>query len=460
MPILKSYDKGYNSQIFIATASQKIFNITNGGYYVPNTNRMEVRVAGVKVTAFVETSSTQVRLSVGVNVGTIVELAWFEGTVKNAPVVNVGNGVGQSVKEELKINVLAPPPVTGLAPYVIGGDVTVNTQRLKTILNYLVAKGYGNMYFPNLGIDEIGEGRFYIINDTLGMKFTEDWALPITIHGEDYGSYIHMLDDTKEVFKIDGVNNIRDFRIKNITIKGGSYGIWIKWGAYIHLEKINLRGQSVACLYFENTFGHCENVWMFHTSSKTVEQTGNGHIIWQGCTFGEDAGGYNIEDSDAEFIGCKFLALKSSDDSEADLGIGGADNLTGAKSKSHFYAFSGVHLKFTNCNFIHYDPFAYLFYFHNTGQSYRFVNCDFDFSSNPYVIAFRNPSVRDQTTGLVMSECTLDGEAVLLDNAESDPVMNVSIQNCKIHDDITIADDEDFVLGYNIKDNSYFGGTA
>lgn len=367
----------------------------------------------------------------------------------------LGGGGEVRAPEEFMINVLHPPKETGLDPYVIGGDVTTNTQNLQAILDFLVTKGYGNMYFPNLGIDEIGEGRFYLINDTLGMTFDEDWALPLTIEGEDYGSYIYMQDDTKMVFKIDGVNNIRDFRIKNLTIRGGTYGIWIKWCAYLQLEKINLRGQTVACLYFENTFGHCENIWMFHTSSRQVEQTGNGHIIWQGCTFGEDAGGYNIEDSEAEFVGCKFLALKSHDDAETDLGIAGGDDLTGARSKAIFYAFSGVSLRFTNCSFIHYDPYSYLFYFHNSKGSYRFSNCEFEISSNPYMFAFRNPSTRDFQTSLKLSLCKFDGVCTLLDHANSDPVRNFTVTNCELTEGTQITDPGNALVGYKIHNNDY-----
>lgn len=359
--------------------------------------------------------------------------------------------------EEYRINVLNPPKKTGLLPYVIGGNVTTNTQRLQAMLAFLNTKGYGNLYFPNLGIDGIGNGRFYEINDTLKMEYVVDWAIPITLQGEDYGSYINMQDSTKPVIWINGVNNVRDFRIKNLTTKGGSYGVRIRWGAYVYIEDLNIRGCSVACMRFENTFGFCKNVWMFHTSSRLVEATGNGHIRWDISTFGEDAGGFYLEDTVMSFNNCKFLELKTYDTALTETGIGGGDNVTGTKTRAIFYTLFNVQMWFVDCDFIHNEVESYLFYHVNSPSIYRFTSCDFEVGPGCSLWAFRNPSVYQFKTGLLLDNCDIDNPAKdveIYSMANSDAIHNLTITRTRLPDTAKIEEDPNSPQLYDIFGNT------
>lgn len=351
---------------------------------------------------------------------------------------------------ENKINVLAPPAKTGLLPYVIGGDITTNTQRLQAMLNYLNTKGYGNLYFPNIGIDGIGEGRPYLINDTLLLNYTVDMAIPITIHGEDYGSYIQMMDNTKPLLNINGVNNVRDFRIKNLTLRGGTYGLRIRWGAYVYIEHVSIRGCETACVRFENTFGFCEDVWMFHTSSRLVESTGNGHIRWAESTFGEDAGGFYLEDTEMSFNNCKFLQLKTYDTALTDTGIGGGDGVTGTKTRAIFYTLFNVNIWFVDCDFIHNEVESYLFYFVNSPAVYQFTSCKWDVGAGTSLFAFRNPSVYQFKTGLVLNGCEINGVCELYSYAQSDAIRHLKIVNTTLPEATLIELDPDSAQLYEI----------
>lgn len=351
---------------------------------------------------------------------------------------------------ELKINVLEPPTHTGLLPYVIGGDITTNTTRLKAMLSFLNGKGYGNLYFPNIGIDGIGEGRPYLINDTLELTYSADMAIPITIHGEDYGSYIQMVNKTKPAINIEGVNNVRDFRIKNITIRGGTIGLRIRWGAYVYLEHISIRGCEKTCMRFENTFGHCHDVWLFHTSSRQVEASGNGHIRWSSSTFAEDAGGFYFEDTKMTFINCKFLEPKTYDRALTDTGIGGADGVFGNKSRAVFYTWFNVQLTFIDCDFIHNEKESYLFYFANPSSIYRFVKCEFHFGEGTSAFAFRNPHNYQYKTGLVIDECEINGVTELYSMAKSDPIRNLVITNTTLPEATLIEQHPNFPQHYEI----------
>ena len=342
---------------------------------------------------------------------------------------------------ELKINVLEPPSHTGLLPYVVGGDITTNTKRLQAMLQFLNGKGYGNLYFPNLGIDGVGEGRHYLINDTLSLKYTFDMAIPITIEGEDYGSYIQMVNKLKPAVDIVGENNVRDFRIKHITIRGGTYGLKVRWGAYVFLEHIAIRGCETSCMRFENTFGHCLDVWLFHTSSRQVEATGNGHIRWSACTFGEDAGGFYLEDTKMTFNNCKFLTPKTFDKDLTDTKIAGQDGVIGAKSKAVFYTFFNVQLTFINCDFSHFEKESYLFYFTNSSAVYRFIDCDFILGDGVSLFAFRNPHVYNYQTGLLMQGCSIDKPCELYSFVKSTPIRKLIIDKCEIPDDTLIEKD-------------------
>lgn len=357
---------------------------------------------------------------------------------------------------EYRINVLDPPVKTGLLPYVIGGDVTTNTTRLKAMLAYLNTQGYGNLYFPNTGIEGIGTGRPYYINDVLLMNYTVDMAIPITIEGEDYGSYIQQMDDTKRVFDINGVNNVRDFRIKNLTIRGGTYGIRIRWGAYVYIEDVNIRGSKTACMRFEVTFGFCSNVWMFHTSSRLVESSGNGHIRWDACTFGEDAGGFYLEDTEMSFNNCKFLQLKTFDVATTETGIGGADGVTGTKTRAIFYTLFNVNVWFTDCDFIHNETQSYLFYFTNSPNLYQFVNCKFDVGAGTSLFAFRNPSVYTFKTGLVLNSCEINGTCELYSYALSDAIRHLKIVNSIMPLATQIENDPNSAQLYEIGDGCVF----
>lgn len=357
---------------------------------------------------------------------------------------------------EYRINVLDPPAKTGLLPYLIGGDVTTNTTRLKAMLAYLNTQGYGNLYFPNTGIEGIGTGRPYYINDTLLMNYTVDMAIPITIEGEDYGSYIQQMDDTKRVFDINGVNNVRDFRIKNLTIRGGTYGIRIRWGAYVYIEDVNIRGCKTSCMRFENTFGFCNNVWMFHTSSRLVEATGNGHIRWGHCTFGEDAGGFYLEDTEMSFNNCKFLQLKTFDVALTETGIGGGDGVTGTKTRAIFYTLFNVNMAFTDCDFIHNETQSYLFYFTNSPALYQFVNCKWEVGAGTSLFAFRNPSVYTFKTGLVLNSCEIVGTCELYSYANSDAIRHLKIVNSIMPLATQIENDPNSAQLYEIGDGCVF----
>lgn len=351
---------------------------------------------------------------------------------------------------EYKINVLAPPSKTKLLPYVIGGDVTVNTTRLKAMIAYLNTKGYGVLYFPNIGIDGIGSGRPYYINDTLLFEYTVDMAIPITICGEDYGSYIQMMDDTKPLLNINGVNNVRDFRIKNITLRGGTYGLRVRWGAYVYIEHVSIRGCKTSCLRFENTFGFLEDVWTFHTSSRICESTGNGHIRWAECTLGEDAGGFYVEDTEMSFNNCKFLELKTYDTLLTETGIGGGDAVVGTKTRAIFYTLFNVNLAFTDCDFIHNEVESYLFYFTNSPSVYQFVNCKWECGAGTSLFAFRNPSVYAFKTGLVLNSCEITGVTELYSYANSDAILNLVITNSTLPAATMIENDPDFAQLYEI----------
>lgn len=353
---------------------------------------------------------------------------------------------------EYRINVLSPPAKTGLLPYVIGGNITTNTQRLQAMLNYLNTKGYGNLYFPNIGIDGIGEGRPYLINDTLLMNYTVDWAIPITIEGEDYGSYIQMEDQTKPLLNINGVNNVRDFRIKNLTLRGGTYGIRIRWGAYVFIENVSIRGCKTACMRFENTFGFCQDVWMFHTSSRLVEATGNGHIRWDVCTFGEDAGGFYLEDTEMSFNNCKFLQLKTYDTALTDVGIGGGDAVTGTKTRAIFYTLFNVNIWFTDCDFIHNEVESYLFYFVNSPAVHQFVNCKWEVGAGTSLFAYRNPNVYQYKTGLVLNSCEINGVTELYSFANSDAIRHLVIKNTVLPEATMIENDPNSAQLYEIGD--------
>ena len=342
---------------------------------------------------------------------------------------------------ELKINVLEPPTHTGLLPYVIGGDISVNTKRLQAMLQFLNGKGYGNLYFPNIGIDGIGEGRPYLINDTLSLTYTVDMAIPITIEGEDYGSYIQMMNKTKPVFDIVGENNVRDFRIKHLTMRGGTYGLKIRWGAYVFLEHLAIRGCETSCMRFENTFGFCHDVWLFHTSSRQVEATGNGHIRWSLCTFGEDAGGFYLEDTKMTFNNCKFLAPKTYDDTIADTGIAGEDDVLATKTKAVFYTLFNVQVSFVDCDFIHNEKESYLFYFTNSPSIYRFINCTFEMAPGTSLFAFRNPHTYQYKTGLLMDSCEVRGVCELYSYAKSTPIRHLTIRNSTLPEDTLIERD-------------------
>lgn len=351
---------------------------------------------------------------------------------------------------EYKINVLSPPAKTGLLPYVVGGNVTTNTQRLQAMLNYLNTKGYGNLYFPNIGIDGIGEGRAYVINDTLLLEYTVDMAIPITLEGEDYGSYIQTTNDTKPLLNINGVNNVRDFRIKNLTLRGGTYGLRIRWGAYVFIENVSIRGCKTACMRFENTFGFCQDVWMFHTSSRLVEATGNGHIRWDVCTFGEDAGGFYLEDTEMSFNNCKFLELKTYDTLLTETGIGGQDAVTGTKTRAIFYTLFNTNIWFTDCDFIHNEVESYLFYFTNSPSVHQFVNCKWECGAGTSLFAYRNPSVYAFKTGLVLNSCEILGTTELYSYAQSDAVRNITIKNSTLPLATMIEQDPDFPQLYDI----------
>lgn len=79
MSIIKSYENGYNSQIFIATAGQTLFKITNNGAFQRGKNLVDVRVNDVIETNFTEESSRSIKLARACNAGDKVELVWYEG---------------------------------------------------------------------------------------------------------------------------------------------------------------------------------------------------------------------------------------------------------------------------------------------------------------------------------------------------------------------------------------------
>lgn len=407
------------------------------GFNTPNSIGLVIHPDGfVHFLAYADAASASVASSI------ITDFFELELTVKTA--------FENQTPVEYRINVLDPPAKTGLLPYLIGGDVTTNTTRLKAMLAYLNTQGYGNLYFPNTGIEGIGTGRPYYINDTLLMNYTVDMAIPITLEGEDYGSYIQMTDDTKRVIDINGVNNVRDFRIKNLTIRGGTYGIRVRWGAYVYIEDVNIRGCKTACMRFENTFGFCSNVWMFHTSSRLVEATGNGHIRWDQSTFGEDAGGFYLEDTEMSFNNCKFLQLKTFDVSPTETGIGGGDGVTGTKTKAIFYTLFNVNLWFTDCDFIHNETQSYLFYFVNSPAVHQFVNCKWEVGAGTSLFAYRNPSVYQFKTGLILNSCEISGVCELYSFAQSDAIRHLKIVNSVMPLATQIEDDPDASQLYEI----------
>ena len=61
---------------------------------------------------------------------------------KQTTTTNVNNTIERMLDSRREIDVLNPPPSTGLLPYVMGGDVSENTRRIQAIFSYVASEQY------------------------------------------------------------------------------------------------------------------------------------------------------------------------------------------------------------------------------------------------------------------------------------------------------------------------------
>lgn len=239
----------------------------------------------------------------------------------------------------VKVPRITDPPFSAVA----GGSMsteqrTANTQGIQAAINSLLGDQAQSSIAGRGGKLLIPPGVFEI-NGTVGLDVSLDFQAGVIIEGGGgrLASVIRQVDDSIPCFQIKGsTQNVRGVELRNLTLRGGSVGLWTENDNYSLFDNVCFYQQAehaVRCNVLGGFGSLFNNCWFSHSNGNTLKLV-TGQCWMVGCTIGESSGAFEIGGGQLTLESCLVF------DSQDKLSID-----TGGTGSPLFYMTSGAGLR-------------------------------------------------------------------------------------------------------------------